>query len=247
VPSSQGIALIVSTALRAPHPTGVLVADEAMLVRAGLRAVIDSDPAFLVVAEAADGERALESAERLQPGLAIVGPLGAPLTTAALTMRLRVTCPATAIVVLAPLDAGETFLASLRAGATGVLRTGVERHELLHALGRVLAGEPVVDPAVATALVTRMARESDLPRRFLPDALTAREVEILRLVARGHTNREIARSLILAVGTIKAHVEHILDKLGVHDRTQAAVRAVELGLAIHDEPDSMVDPGHRAA
>jgi DNA-binding NarL/FixJ family response regulator len=218
-----------------------------MLVRAGLRAVIESDAGFHVVAEAAEGGRAVEAAQRLRPALAIVGSLSAPLATVALTSRLRAMCPATAVVVLAPLEAGDTLLASLRAGAIGVLRTSVERRELLSALARALRGESVIDPAVATSLVTRMAMESDFSNRALPDALTPREVQILRLVARGHTNREIAGRLILAVGTIKAHVQHILEKLGVDDRTQAAVRAVELGLAIHDDPEVKVDPGSHAA
>jgi DNA-binding NarL/FixJ family response regulator len=92
-----------------------------------------------------------------------------------------------------------------------------------------------------------MAAESDLAARAMPDPLTPRETEILRLVARGETNREIAGRLILAVGTIKVHVEHILDKLGVTDRTQAAVRAVELGIVRPDEPEAAPGPGHRAA
>jgi DNA-binding NarL/FixJ family response regulator len=245
-PSSRGPP-IVDIAHQAPQRTAVLVADEAMLVRAGLRAVVESDIAFHVAGEATDGEQALEFAVRHRPALAIIGSLGSPLDTVALTGRLRAACPGTAIVVLAPVEAGRTLLASLRAGALGVLRTGVERVELMAALRRVLQGESVVDPAVATALMTRMAAESDLPSGARPESLTPREVEILRLVARGHTNREIAGSLILAVGTIKVHVEHILDKLGVNDRTQAAVRAVELGIAVREDPAGTADPRHRAA
>jgi two-component system NarL family response regulator len=95
---------------------------------------------------------------------------------------------------------------------------------------RALAGEPAVDPAVATSLVVRMAAGPEHAGRQPPEALTARELEILRLVAEGRTNREIASRLIVAVGTIKAHVEHILGKLGVACRTQAAMCGVELGL-----------------
>jgi DNA-binding NarL/FixJ family response regulator len=235
--------------LRAPPlpRAGVLVLDEEMLVRAGLRAVIESDRRFTVVAEASDAARAIDAASRFQPQLAIVGSHGGAIDVVEATRRLHAACPVTSIVLMARLEDGVLVLEGMRAGAIGFVRTGVERVELLSALSRALAGESVVDPSVAAALITRMASESDFAPRALPDPLTPREVQILRLVARGETNREIASSLILAVGTIKVHVEHILVKLGVNDRTQAAVRAVELGIVGHDGPDGATGSGHRAA
>jgi DNA-binding NarL/FixJ family response regulator len=118
---------------------------------------------------------------------------------------------------------------------TGFVGSDVGRLELLSALHRALAGESVVDPAAATALIRRLAAESELAPASAPDPLTVREVEILQLVAQGHTNRQIADRLIVAVGTIKVHVEHILGKLGATDRTQAAVRGVELGIVRGDD------------
>jgi DNA-binding NarL/FixJ family response regulator len=230
-----------------PPRSAVLVVDEEMLVRAGLRAVIESDRGFQVVAEAPDADRAVDAAGRLRPRLAIVGSHGGAIDVVDATRRIRAACPDTNVVLLIRLDDGSTVLEGMRAGAIGFVRMGVERMELLSVLARALAGESVVDPSVATALLTRMAAESDLAPRHLPDPLTPREVQILRLVARGETNREIATRLILAVGTIKVHVEHILVKLGVNDRTQAAVRAVELGIVTHDGPEGVSGSGHRAA
>ena len=219
-----------------PARASVLVADPEMLVRAGLRAVLDADPGLEVAAEAADGAHAIELAGRLRPALAIMsaGLVGPPGIEAAASVRLA--SPTTIIVLLArPEDTG-ALIHGFRAGITGFIRSDVGRLELLAALHRALGGESVVDPAAATALIRRLAAESELPPTFVPDPLTPREVEILRLVAQGHTNRQIAERLIVAVGTIKIHVEHILGKLGAVDRTSAAVRAVELGIVHADDP-----------
>jgi DNA-binding NarL/FixJ family response regulator len=214
----------------------VLVVDDEMLVRAGLRAVIESDPGLHVVADVPDAARAVEAALRHQPRLAIVGAHGSALDGVELTRQLRAACPETAVVLLARLDDGGALVDGLRAGALGFVRMSIERLELLSVLHRAIAGESVIDPDVAMALVARMAAQSDLAADVLPEPLTPRETEILQRVARGETNPQIARELILAVGTIKVHVEHILGKLGVSDRTQAAVRGVELGLVGGEEP-----------
>jgi DNA-binding NarL/FixJ family response regulator len=214
----------------------VLVADPEMLVRAGLRAVIEGDQAFCVAAEAESGAHALELIVRLRPPLAVlstslVGPSGLEVT-----QRAHEQAPATAIVLLAHADDTHFLVEGFRAGAIGFIRSDVGRLELLSTLARALTGESVIDPTAARLLIERMAAESDLAPRTTPDPLTPRELEILHLVAQGQTNREIATRLIVAVGTIKIHVEHILGKLGAADRTQAAVRATELGMLHPDEP-----------
>lgn len=208
----------------------VLLADERMLIRAGLRAVIESDPSLKVVAEAADGRAALELARRVGPSIVLLAARTPELDGIAVTRELHAGCPDTAVILIAADADGDLLLEGLRAGALGFVGTDVSRSSLLRMIRRALAGESAVDPAVATSLVVRMAAAPEHVARQAPDALTARELEILRLVAEGQTNREIASGLIVAVGTIKAHVEHILGKLGVADRTQAAVRGVELGL-----------------
>ncbi|HXG25458.1 MAG TPA: response regulator transcription factor [Candidatus Binatia bacterium] len=206
-----------------------------MLVRAGLRSVIDGDPAFRVEAEAVDGAQALEILARLRPRLAVLATALQNPTGIEVVRQARAAAAETAIVLLARSDEMDTILDGFRAGAIGFVRADVERIELLTSLHRALAGESVVDPATATQLILRMASESELVNSATPVPLTPRELEILGLMARGHTNREIAERLIVAVGTIKVHVEHILGKLGAADRTQASVRAVELGLVQGDQ------------
>jgi len=228
-----------------PPGSGVLIVDPEMLVRAGLRMVLESDPSLHVVDEVADGAHAIELAGRFRPALAIVSAAFRNPSGVELAAQLRITSPATITVLLArPEDAG-VLIDAFRAGVTGFVRSDVGRLELLAALHRALAGESVIDPAAATQLIVRMAAESELAGRAMPDPLTPREVEILRLVAQGQTNRQIAERLIVAVGTIKIHVEHILGKLGTADRTSAAVRAVELGIVHADEtPRGNLAPPH---
>jgi DNA-binding NarL/FixJ family response regulator len=214
----------------------VVVADPEMLVRAGLRAVIDGDPSFRVAAEAESGEHTLELVDRLRPNVAVVS-MGLREPSGLEVARLaHAAAPATAIVLLSHAEDSHFLVDGFRAGAIGFVRSDVGRLELLATLRRAITGESVIDPASARLLVMRMAAESELPPRATPDSLTPRELEILQLVAQGQTNREIATRLIVAIGTIKIHVEHILGKLGATDRTQAAVRAVELGMVHSDEP-----------
>jgi DNA-binding NarL/FixJ family response regulator len=223
-----------------PPRAGVVIADPEMLVRAGLRAVIADDRTLHVVAEADTGAHALELVCRLRPALAVIStglrePSGLEVARLA-----HAGSPATAIVLLARADDSRSLVEGFRAGVTGFVRSDVGRLELLTSLSRALAGESVIDPAAATALIMRMASESETAARSTPDPLTPRELEILQLVAQGQTNRQIAARLIVAVGTIKIHVEHILGKLGAADRTQAAVRAAELGIVHADEREERV-------
>jgi DNA-binding NarL/FixJ family response regulator len=225
-------------------PASVVIADAEMLVRAGLRAVIADDPGFTVVAEASDGEHALELVSRLRPRLAILSMDLREPPAIEVARRAHSVAPRTTIVLLARAEETRSVLEGFRAGATGFVRSDVGRLDLLAALRRALAGESVIDPIAATDLIVRMAAESDLAPRQTPDPLTRRELQILRLVAQGHTNRQIAERLIVAVGTIKVHIEHILGKLGATDRTQAAVRAVELGIVHSDDAESSAWSGH---
>ena len=212
----------------------MLVCDPEMLVRAGLRSVIEADPAFHVAAEAADGSHALELLDRLRPRLAVLATSIREPSGVDVARESRRISPETAIVLLAHADETGSILAGFRAGAIGFVRSDVARLDLLAVLRRALAGESVIDQAAATELIVQMAAQSELVARATPDPLTPRELEILQLVAQGQTNRQIAERLIVAVGTIKVHVEHILGKLGATDRTQAAVRAVEMGI-VHGE------------
>ena len=214
----------------------VIVCDPEMLVRAGLRSVIEADPAFHVTAEAAEGHHALELVARLRPQIAVVATSLREPSGIDVARRAHEVSPETSIVILARADESRSMLDGFRAGAAGYVRSNVGRLELLGALRRTLAGESVIDSAAATELIVQMAADSELVARARPNPLTRREMEILQLVAQGQTNRQIAERLIVAVGTIKGHVEHILGKLGAADRTQAAVMAVELGLVHGEDP-----------
>jgi DNA-binding NarL/FixJ family response regulator len=225
------------------QPGAVLIADPEMLVRAGLQAVLQSDPELRFVAEAESGEHALELIGRLRPKLAIVSTGLRNPTGLEVAARARGLSPTTVTVLLARSGDSSSLVDGFRAGVTGFVRSDIGRLELLAALHRALAGESVIDPAAATELIMRMAAESELGPRPMPDPLTPREMEILQLVVQGRTNREIATRLIVAVGTIKIHVEHILGKFGATGRTQAAVRAVELGIVHTDDPpESSAEP-----
>jgi DNA-binding NarL/FixJ family response regulator len=218
-------------------PASVLIAHSEMLVRAGLRTVIDSDPTFHVAAEATNGRHAIELVTRIRPRIAIVSTGLHEPSAIDVARASRATVPETMIILLAGGDDRGSMLDGFRAGVTGFVTSDTSRLDLLATLRRTLAGESVIDPAAATQLIMRMAAESEMAQQAVPDALTPRELEILRLVAQGHTNRQIAERLIVAVGTIKVHVEHILGKLGASDRTQAAVRAVELGIVHGDDSE----------
>ncbi len=124
----------------------------------------------------------------------------------------------------------EYLLEALKAGAAGYVLKDMSQYELITAVQRVLHGESILDKALATRLLQRLAREMSYREEMPPGRLSPREREVLQLLTQGQTNREIAGNLTVSVSTVKIHVEHILDKLGVSDRTQAAVRAIELGL-----------------
>jgi DNA-binding NarL/FixJ family response regulator len=199
--------------------------------------VIESDPGLRLLADAESGAHVLELIERLSPALAILSTTLRDPSGLEAVRVVRARCPGTFVVLLAPADDSRSLVDGLRAGATGFVRSDVGRLDLLATLHRALAGEAVVDPAAARELIMRIAAEGDGAAGYMPSPLTPRELEILQLVSQGRTNREIAGRLIVAVGTIKVHVEHILDKLGASGRTQAAVRAVELGIVTTDDPD----------
>lgn len=220
----------------------VLLADPEMLVRAGLRAVIESDARFRVECEADSGAHALELVARLRPALAVISTGLRDPSGLEVARQAHAASPSTAIVLLARADDTASLVEGFRAGVTGFVRSDVGRLDLLSSLGRALAGESVIDPAAATQLIMQLAAESELAARVGPDPLTPRELEILQLMAQGNTNREIATRLTVAVGTIKIHVEHILGKLGATDRTQAAVRAAQLGIVHPEEQDATEPP-----
>lgn len=212
----------------------VLIVDDHELARAGLRSMLESAPGLTVVGEATSGREALEICRRLRPDLALVDVRMPGLNGLETTRALKAEFPTMIIVIVTMYDNPEYLLEALKAGAAGYVLKDATRDELLGTLRRALEGDAAVDGEVAVRLLRQLATETAAPvASVVPqpsEQLTTREREVLDLLAQGLTNREIAARLVVSPGTVKVHVEHIIAKLGVSDRTQAAVRAVELGL-----------------
>lgn len=207
----------------------LVIADDHELARAGLRSMLMSDPGLEIVGEAANGRAAVACCIELHPDLVLLDIRMPELDGMAATRLIKQQSPETNVLIVTMHETPEYLLEALQAGAAGYVLKDATRAELLLAVRQVLRGVQVLNGGLAARLLQRMAYTA--PARAHDAArLTARELDVLRLLAQGKTNREIAAMLIVSAGTIKVHVEHIISKLGVSDRTQAAVRAIELGL-----------------
>jgi NarL family two-component system response regulator LiaR len=203
----------------------VLVVDDHAVVREGLRAFLELQDGIAIAGEAADGEQAVEQAERLNPDVVLMDLVMPKLDGVAAMRALRERVPNARVIVLTSFLDEETLLPALRAGAAGYLLKDAPPQELARAVRAARAGEALLDPAVAARLVSAFAGDAE-PL----DNLTPRERDVLVLIGRGFPNKQIARELDIAEKTVKTHVGHVLAKLGVADRTQAAVVAVRAGL-----------------
>jgi NarL family two-component system response regulator LiaR len=203
----------------------VLVVDDHAVVREGLRAFLDLQDGIEVVGEAADGAEAIAAVERLQPDVALMDLVMPKLDGVAAMRMLREHAPRTRVIVLTSFLDDDKLMPALRAGAAGYLLKNAPPEEVARAVRAAHAGEAVLDPIVAARLVQALAGGAD-PL----DRLTPREREVLILIGRGFPNKLIARELRVSEKTVKTHVGHVLAKLGVTDRTQAAVAAVRAGL-----------------
>jgi two-component system, NarL family, response regulator LiaR len=195
------------------------------VVREGLRAFLDVQEGIEVVGEAADGEDAIEAAERLRPDVVLMDLVMPRLDGVGAMRALQTRAPRVRVVVLTSFLDDDKLLPALRAGAAGYLLKNAQPQELVRAVRAAHAGEAVLDPVVGARLVDTLAA-GDEPL----DRLTRREREVLALIARGFPNKRIAGELAVSEKTVKTHVGHVLAKLGVTDRTQAAVIAVRAGL-----------------
>jgi len=206
---------------------GVLIVDDHAVVREGLRAFLELQAGIEVVGEAGDGREAIDAALRLTPDVIVMDLVMPRLDGVGAMRELRRLRPASRVIVLTSFAEDDRLLPAIQAGAAGYLLKNVEPRELARAVRAAHAGEALLDPAVAARLVETIAQpagEPPLPR------LTPREREVLALLGRGLSNKRIARELGVAEKTVKTHVGHVLAKLGVADRTQAALYAVRAGL-----------------
>lgn len=212
----------------------LLLVDDQALFREGLRTLLSAKAGVEVVGEAADGEEAVQQARLLCPQV-ILMDLRMPRTNGVeATRRLRVEAPDCRVIVLTTFDDDEDVFEALRAGAIGYLLKDAPRDKLLEAIRAAARGESFLQPSVAAKVVaefSRLASSRPLALARAPiDPLSERELEVLRHLAQGKSNKEIAAALGIAEGTAKNHMTNILGKLGALDRTQAALRARDLGL-----------------
>lgn len=211
----------------------VLLVDDQRLMREGLRTLLDLEPDLAVVGEAADGAEALVCYRETRPDVVLMDVRMPGMDGVEATRRLRAMDPAAKVIILTTFDDDEYVFEGLRAGAVGYLLKALSGEELANAIRTVAAGGALIDPAVTRKVVSEFARLAPPSRPInagLAEPLSDREKEVLGLVARGLSNREIADAVFLAEGTVKNYVTTILQKIGVRDRTQAALRARELGL-----------------
>ena len=214
-------------------PVRVLLADDQALFREALAILLEVRPEIEVVGEAANGAETLDRVVELRPDVVLMDLHMPVLDGIAATRRLRAEQPDTRVLALTTFDDDEDVFAALRAGAVGYLLKDVSGDRLVEALLAAARGESVLQPSVAARVVARVAAlPDDGPRRPQPLVvpLSDRELAVLRLLAEGGSNREIAAALFLAEGTVKNHVTNVLAKLGARDRTQAALRGRALGL-----------------
>jgi len=214
-------------------PIGILLVDDQPLFREGLRTLLSVHPDFEVVGEAANGLEAIRLVRLHLPSVVLMDLQMPVLDGVAATRRLHDEQPDCRVIVLTTFDDDEMVFDGLRAGAVGYLLKDAPSEKLAEAIRVAARGETFLQPSVAAKVVAEFARltkKAVVPPTSLVDPLSERELEILRLIAQGASNREIAGTLFLAEGTVKNHVTNILGKLEVRDRTQAALKAKESSL-----------------
>jgi len=209
----------------------VLLCDDQEVVREGLRTILGTAPGIQVVGVAADGAEAVELAEKHRPDVVLMDLNMPVLTGVEATRRIREKLTTVKVLALTTYEADEWLFDAIRAGASGYLLKGTPRANLIKAIEGTYAGQTYVDSNVAGKLFNHIADPSVVPDSTLASSLNERERDVLRLLARGLTNAQIADRLCLSEGTIRNYVSTLYEKLGVTDRTRAAVIALKHGLA----------------
>ncbi|BCX04002.1 MAG: DNA-binding response regulator [Candidatus Roseilinea sp.] len=211
----------------------ILIVDDQRLMREGLRMLLEMEEDFEVVGEAADGQAALDACAQLAPDIVLMDIRMPGMDGVEATRRLLQRNPSARVIILTTFDDDQYVFEGLRAGALGYLLKDLSGEELARAIRTVAHGGALIEPSIARKVFAEFARLAPAARdvnQGLAEPLSEREIEVLKLIAAGLSNREIAQRLFLAEGTVKNYVTSVLGKIGAHDRTQAALRGRELGL-----------------
>lgn len=211
----------------------ILIADDHAVVRRGLRTILLSEPEMELVDEAADGIEAVLKARACHPDVILLDMVMPRLDGLGAIQQIKQENPAARILVLTSFAEDDKLFPAIKSGALGYLLKDSSPEQLLQAIRDVHAGKSSLDPSVALKLIRELNRPSDLP--LSPDPLSERELEVLKLVARGLTNQEIAETLIIGERTVGNHISSILSKLHLANRTQAALYALREGIATLEE------------
>jgi DNA-binding NarL/FixJ family response regulator len=218
-------------------PSRIVVADDHPLLRYALSQMLSTQADLEVVGEAADGQEAVELCRRLHPDLVLMDVWMPTMDGLEATRRIKRELPRTIVLVLTASDYPHNLSEALEAGAAGYILKKAPTTKTIDAIRKVLAGESLLDQEVSTRLLMQLMKQAPKKEKLqkeesLRQALTPREIEVLRLTARGYTNQQIARALHISLSTVKKHLRSVVSKLEVSDRTQATVRAIELGVLV---------------
>jgi NarL family two-component system response regulator LiaR len=223
-----------------PSPISVLIVDDHEIVRKGIRALLATKRDIQAIGEAKDGAEAVAQAKSLHPDVILMDLMMPKMNGVQATREITAMQPEARILVLTSFAADEQVFPAIKAGALGYLLKDSSPQELLQAIRQVYRGEPSLDPAVARKVLAELSAPP--PKPLTKDPLTERELEILRLIAQGKSNKEIAGELVIAEETVHTHVSNILNKLHLASRTQAALYALKEGLAsVDDIPSTNTD------
>jgi DNA-binding NarL/FixJ family response regulator len=213
-----------------PPAIRMLIAEDQTLMRQGLRTILDLNDGFVVVGEAENGRQAVERALALRPDVVLMDVQMPEMNGVDATAQITQALPTTRVIILTTFDYDEYVFDGMKAGARGYLLKDIPAAELLASIRRVHAGESIVQPSVATRLIAEFGQRRAAPQQPAYEPLSARELEVLRLLAEGLNNKAIAEQLVLTEGTVKNYVSSILDKLHAANRTHASQIARKQGL-----------------
>ncbi len=208
----------------------VLIVDDHQVVRQGLRTFLELQPDIVVVGEGSDGQSGVELARQLEPDVVLMDLVMPRLDGSAATRQVKALGKAIKVIALTSFTEDDKVFPAIQAGASSYLLKDVSPDELVEAIRAAHRGEARLHPDIARKLMEQVVQQAGAPRQSVPDELTGRELDVVRLVAQGRSNHEIAQALVISEKTVKTHISNILGKLHLEDRTQLAIYAIKHGL-----------------